>query len=52
MTELDVDQWAERAKRARERLDKDLAAIMAALNVDGLAGWNDWNQYAANGEWN
>ncbi len=28
-----------------------LAAIWAILNCDGVAGWNDWSTYAANGEW-
>jgi hypothetical protein len=28
-----------------------LLAIMAALYPNGLQGWEDWNAYAAAGEW-
>lgn len=29
-----------------------LAAIYAVLNCNGAWGWDDWNRYAATGEWN
>lgn len=32
-------------------IDFAILAIMAALNLQGESGWNDWSRYAANGEW-
>lgn len=41
----------QRANYQDKSLELALAAIWAVLNCDGVAGWNDWNAYAANGEW-
>lgn len=40
-----------RAKQQNEVFETALAAIMAALYPNGLQGWEDWNAYAASGEW-
>ncbi|WP_439392565.1 hypothetical protein ACRQ5Q_24380 [Bradyrhizobium sp. PMVTL-01] len=44
----------DRRPKKRDTLDateRALLAIYAALNCNGLMGWNDWNAYAAKGEW-
>lgn len=53
MTEFDLAQWAARkaTKRENDIFETALAAIMAVLNADGIAGRNDWHRYAAAGEW-
>jgi hypothetical protein len=37
--------------RKPDAVDIALAAIMAALYPNGLAGWEDWSRYALTGEW-
>ncbi len=36
---------------ANRRTEMALAAIYAALWPNAEQGWNAWNRYAANGEW-
>jgi hypothetical protein len=40
-----------RLRREPDAVDLALAAIWAALNANGFAGWQDWYDAAARGEW-
>lgn len=58
MTELDILEIAAADRAASEdrrnfnlRTEIALAAIMDALGLTGLSGWNDWSRAAADGVW-